>query len=363
MTRESAVADPHSMPGAATSRAGEGRRTESSNDLDHCEALWSMCVAIAQRRRQGLPAQAFSSDASGRVRMAQAVDASGSLDAIAAAAAEGESEAAALRRREPRTRRTTAEPDKEVLRVARRAGEGWQLAGDWSAQAREMFDLYRPLLDLAPGERYLLGHLGQSIDGRIATSSGDSCFINGQQNLIHMHRLRALCDAVLVGAGTVVADDPQLTTRLVPGPHATRVVLDPSMRLTPDYRICGDGKCPTLIARLAPAIETACGRAEIIPAAACAAGIDLPGLLDCLAERGLHVILVEGGGITVSRFLAQGLLNRLQIAIAPVIIGSGRQGLQLPEVLALGDCLRPSCRHHRMGPDILWDLDLRAPTG
>ena len=69
---------------------------------------------------------------------------------------------------------------------------------------------------------------------------------------------------------------------------------------------------------------------------------------------------MEGGGITVSRFLEQGLLDRLQIAIAPVIIGSGRQGLQLPEVLALNDCLRPSCRQRPMGPDTLWDLDLRA---
>jgi diaminohydroxyphosphoribosylaminopyrimidine deaminase / 5-amino-6-(5-phosphoribosylamino)uracil reductase len=240
-----------------------------------------------------------------------------------------------------------------------------------------MFDLYRPLLDLGIGERYLLGHLGQSLDGRIATNSGDSCFINGQQNLIHMHRLRALCDAVLVGAGTVVADDPQLTTRLVPGPHATRVVLDPSRRLTPAYRICTDDICPTLIARLpspagnpeprhsseGPGSTIACGRAEVIPAVTSDAGIDLPGLLDCLAARGLHAILVEGGGITVSRFLAQGLLDRLQIAVAPVIIGSGRQGLQLPEVLALGDCLRPACRHRPMGPDVLWDLDLRAGPG
>ena len=252
-----------------------------------------------------------------------------------------------------------------------------------------MFDLYRPLLALEPGERYVLGHLGQSIDGRIATSAGDSCFINGQENLVHMHRLRALCDAVVVGATTVLADDPQLTTRLVPGPHATRVVIDPSQRLTPACRVCADDRCPTLVARLpaqppadpamaggaapvgthaahddAPAHDDVavqrCGRAEVIAAAASGSGIDLRALLDTLAARGLHAILVEGGGITVSRFLEQGLLDRLQIAIAPVIIGSGRQGLQLPEVLALNDCLRPSCRQRPMGPDTLWDLDLRA---
>ncbi len=245
------------------------------------------------------------------------------------------------------------------------AERGWVPQGGWSDAAKDLLDLYRPLLEVVPGRRYLLGHLGQSLDGRIATSSGDSCFINGQQNLVHMHRLRALCDAVLVGSATVVADDPQLTTRMVPGPHACRVVLDPSRRLTPDHRVCTDGNGPTLVVRVGNPVETGgsgdahCGQAEIIAARASADGIDLPDLLDKLSARGLHCILVEGGGITVSRFLAQRLLDRLQIAVAPLIIGSGRQGLQLPEVLALGDCLRPSCRQHQMGQDILWDLDLR----
>ena len=236
---------------------------------------------------------------------------------------------------------------------------GSRLWGAWEAEARALFTLYRPLLDLSQGQRYVIGHLGQSIDGRIATSSGDSCFINGPQNLTHMHRLRALCDAVLVGASTVVADDPQLTTRLVAGPHATRVVLDPSSRLTPSHRICHDERSPTLLVRYPEQAQDACGAAEIVAAARAGQGIDLAELLDSLGERGLHAILVEGGGVTVSRFLEQGLLHRLQIAIAPVIIGSGRHGLQLPEVLALSDCLRPACRQHPMGDDVLWDLDLQ----
>ncbi len=287
---------------------------------DDCEALWALCLDIARRRRHGLPA----------------------VDLVAPG----------------------GRPDTEP-RIDRHPARGWLLAGDWSAAAREMFDLYRPLLALQPGQRYVLGHLGQSIDGRIATSSGDSCFINGKQNLVHMHRLRALCDAVVVGATTVLSDDPQLTTRMVPGCHATRVVIDPSQRLTPEHRVCSDGRCPTLVARFPSLDDDArprCGQAELIPAVASGTGVDLRALLDTLSKRGLHAVLVEGGGITVSRFLEQGLLDRLQIAIAPVIIGSGRQGLQLPEVLALSDCLRPSCRQHQMGPDVLWDLDLRPAT-
>lgn len=308
---------------AAAVKSPAGRRAGSvdgsgleSQPVDDCDALWLRCLEISRLRRQGLPPPTTRAGGSG---------------------------------------------------LGWDARHGWQLTGQWSPAAHEMFDLYRPLLALQPGERYVLGHLGQSIDGRIATSAGDSCFINGQQNLVHMHRLRALCDAVVVGAGTVVADDPQLTTRLVPGPHATRVVIDPSQRLTPAFRVCSDGRCPTLLARL-PAQPTParsrgpqqCGSAEVIAATPSASGIDLPALLETLAARGLRVILVEGGGITVSRFLEQKLLDRLQIAIAPMIIGSGRQGLQLPEVLALDDCLRPSCRQRQMGPDVLWDLDLRA---
>jgi riboflavin-specific deaminase-like protein len=318
MTRDAAAVKP-----IAARRAGsvDGARSEPQPAGD-CDTLWALCLEIARLRRQGLPP-------------AELAGGSG---------------------------------------LGWSARKGWVLDGQWSAAAQEMFDLYRPLLGLQPGERYVLGHLGQSIDGRIATSAGDSCYINGQQNLVHMHRLRALCDAVLVGAGTIVSDDPQLTTRLVPGPHATRVVIDPSQRLTPAFRVCSDGRCPTLVARVAaqptaaqpaPAQSGApqqCGSAEVIAATAAPSGIDLPALLDDLAARGLRVILVEGGGITVSRFLEQKLLDRLQIAIAPVIIGSGRQGLQLPEVLALDDCLRPSCRQRQMGPDILWDLDLRAAT-
>lgn len=316
----------HDGTASRSARVQPGGDRSRLADAGDCDAMWSICLAIARRRREGLPLSApacgFPPDASRAIPTPPAAH-------VAAG-----------------------------RRVDWDADQGWIAQGDWSGAAREMLELYRPLLQVAPGQRYLLGHLGQSIDGRIATSSGDSFFINGQQNLIHIHRLRALCDAVLVGAATVAADDPQLTTRLVPGPHATRVVLDPSSRLTPLHRVCADGRCPTLVARLAS--EGRCGRAEIVAAVASENGLDLPQFLDSLGSRGLHCILVEGGGITVSRFLAQGLLHRLQIAIAPVIIGSGRQGLQLPEVLALSDCLRPTCRQHQMGPDILWDLDLQA---
>ena len=101
----------------------------------------------------------------------------------------------------------------------------------WDEEALELFALLKPLLDRPPdGAAWVVGQLGQSLDGCIATRGGDSNFVNGPQVLLHLHRLRALCDAVIVGAGTAAIDDPQLTTRRVAGAHPVRVLIDPALR-------------------------------------------------------------------------------------------------------------------------------------
>src|SRR6516162_7034785 len=108
--------------------------------------------------------------------------------------------------------------------------------------------LYGPLFDppSAPDGCYVLGRIAQSLDGRIATASGASHWISGREDIVHTHRLRALFDAVVIGAGTVRADDPQLTTREVEGPSPVRVVLDTERRLDDRYRVFRDGP-PTLL--------------------------------------------------------------------------------------------------------------------
>ena len=89
-------------------------------------------------------------------------------------------------------------------------------------------------------------------------------------------------------------------------------------------------------------------------------GLDLRALLETLRARGLRRILVEGGGVTVSRFLQAGLLDRLHLTVSPMIIGSGRPSILLDAIATLDEALRPPCRRFTLGEDILFDLDLRA---
>jgi len=228
--------------------------------------------------------------------------------------------------------------------------------------ATDLLDLYLPLCGPGSPRAFTLAHVGQSLDGFIATTSGDSYYINGPENILHLHRLRALCDAVIVGAGTVAADNPRLTTRLVPGPNPLRVILDPSRRLDGSQHVFTDGAAPTL--RVCCDATSTPGPVPELRVARTAAGIDLDDLLAQLRARGCHRVFVEGGGITVSAFLQAGLLDRLHIAVAPLLIGEGRRALRLPGSEKLAQCLRPSTRVFAMGRDMLYDCDLRAaPDG
>jgi len=245
--------------------------------------------------------------------------------------------------------------------------QGFTLGDDWSAQAAELFTLVKPVLDRTPGSTpWVIGQLGQSLNGCIATRSGDANYINGAEVLLHLHRLRALSDAVVVGAATAAIDNPQLTTRHVEGDNPVRVVVDPTLRLSPALRVFSDGAAPTLLVCDASREAEAARRvgAEQVLGVPHLTGpdgaVDVRALRAALVGRGLRVLFVEGGGITVSRFMRQGCMDRLHLSIASVVIGDGRPGLLLPQDLSLRECARPPCRVYRMGADVLWDLDLRA---
>ena len=227
--------------------------------------------------------------------------------------------------------------------------------------------LFAPLFTAsAPDGCCVLGRLAQTLDGRIATTSGSSQWIGGRGDILHTHRLRALCHAVLVGAGTVKHDNPRLTTRQVPGPNPVRVVLDTDRKLHADYGVFAAGGPPTLLAcALDAGGGDTHGAAHVlrVPRAA-QGGLDLNALLQALAARGLTRIFVEGGGLTVSRFLAAGCLDRLHVTVAPVLLGSGIPAFTLPEAARIADGLRFDWIVHALEQDVLFDIPLhRARPG
>ena len=232
----------------------------------------------------------------------------------------------------------------------------WQgvLARDPSAISA--LPLYAPLL----GGPLVLGRIAQSLDGRIATLNGESFWISGPEDILHTHRLRALFDVVLVGAGTVRADDPLLTTRRCEGPSPVRVVLDAERRLTQSYRLFRDGPPTLLICAEDRADGARHGAAEVVGVPRGANGLDLAAVLAALAARGLHRIFIEGGGITVSRFLAAGLLDRLHVTVAPLLLGEGIPAFAFAGVSRPEEGMRLTWDVHRLGADVLLDIPLRG---
>ena len=236
----------------------------------------------------------------------------------------------------------------------------WRSTRPLTADAGQVFDIYLPLCAPDPGRMTAIAHLGQSLDGRIATHTGNSHYVNGQANILHLHRLRALCDAVLVGAGTVRHDDPRLTVRHCPGRTGLRAVIDTNLGLDAGRNLFGDGAAPSILycAEDSRRGRTKLGDAEIIGLPRAGDWVDVSALYADLRARGVRALLIEGGGVTVSRFLAVRALTHLQVTIAPVIIGSGRPGIGLPLIDTLAEALRPPTRRFMMGEDVMFECRL-----
>ena len=215
------------------------------------------------------------------------------------------------------------------------------------------------LPETGENETLVVAQLGQSLDGRIATVTGASKYINGRSALDHLHRLRAQVDAVIVGVGTVAADDPQLTVRRCDGTNPVRVVLDPSGRAPRGARMFHDGDAPVLCV-LRPGAEPpgGCASAEL----PCGPrGFAPSDIVAALAARGLRRILVEGGAETLARFIDAGAVDALHVLVAPMILGSGKPGFRLAPIETLDEAMRPSARVHMFDDgDVLFACDLRA---
>lgn len=218
----------------------------------------------------------------------------------------------------------------------------------------------RSLAEAPSSGRRVIGQLGQSLDGRIATPTGASKYINGREALTHLHRLRASVDAVIIGVGTAIADDPQLTTRHVPGQNPARIIIDPHGRSPTEMHMLRDGAAPVLVVTCpgtavpagADAIEIACNECGHIEPSM---------ILERLAERGIRRVLVEGGAETLARFMNAGAIDELHLMVAPIVLGSGKTGLNLAPIADLDEALRPLVRMMRFKDgDILCLCELNS---
>jgi riboflavin-specific deaminase-like protein len=219
-----------------------------------------------------------------------------------------------------------------------------------------LWDIYGPIAACRHFP-YVIAQLGQSLDGRIVTAPDQSPAISGPEGLRHLHRLRALVDAVMVGVGTVVADDPRLTVRLAQGPSPARIVIDPRFRLPERAKLLADDGVPVFAVQSRAGERPPRVQPVVVPATADHApgSIAPAAIIASLAELGFRRILVEGGAHTVSAFLAAGMIDRLHVTVAPVIIGRGLTGCNLIPANGQHGMIRPQTTIHRLGSDILFD--------
>ncbi len=209
--------------------------------------------------------------------------------------------------------------------------------------------------------------LAQTLDGKVATAGGESQWITGEAARRHGHRMRDRNEAILVGIGTVLADDPQLTCRVPRGRNPLRVVLDSHLLTPPDARLLQcDGGSPTIIAT-GPAPDpdramalTAAG-AEVLPLPAHQGRVSLEALLRALLSRGIHRVLCEGGPVLSAGLINAGLVNRVACFVAPSIMGGddarGSIGGASPASLSGLMRLGPFAVR-RLGPDLLLEADV-----
>jgi len=234
--------------------------------------------------------------------------------------------------------------------------------GASTAMNSDLTAAIKPILKSDATRPYVVAQLGQSLDGRIATPTGASKYINGPEALGFLHRLRAAVDAVVVGVGTVLADDPLLTVRRVEGQNPARVIIDPNGRLPNGARCLSGGDAAIYVVSTGQNYDSGAIRHISVPSGP--DGIQPGAIVHALFELGMQRLLIEGGANTISRFLAAGALDRLYLLVAPILLGSGRPGLAMPPIDGLDEALRPATRCYSLGGgDVLFDCCFTQASG
>jgi 3,4-dihydroxy 2-butanone 4-phosphate synthase/GTP cyclohydrolase II len=228
----------------------------------------------------------------------------------------------------------------------------------------ELLGRVSPLAD----RPYLVLKYAQTIDGRIATRTGDAKWISSDEERRISHALRAACDAVLVGVGTVIQDDPQLTVRMVPGASPHRVVLDSTLRVPPSAKVL-EADAPTTILSTdrSGSERRAILRARDVKVHLVAPGpygVEVKAGLAALRDDGVESLLVEGGAKVITSMLAAGVVDRLIVGVAPTIIGQGTESVGTLGVDRVTDGVRLTNRRMHVLPDdvlLSWSVESGHP--
>lgn len=218
--------------------------------------------------------------------------------------------------------------------------------------------IFAPLRDQILTKPVVIGQLGQTLDGRIATLTGESRGIGGKAGLSHLQRLRMFADAVVVGAGTIAIDNPRLNLREFDAPSPARVVLDPRGRITSGGHWLADDGAQKILISSSNSMPKGCN--ELIRPQLENGLFDPHVIISELFKRGYKRLLIEGGAKTLAAFISARAMDRLHIVVSPVIFGSGKSGLELPEISSLSEAMRPKTTAWLMqGGEVLFDCDLR----
>ncbi len=218
---------------------------------------------------------------------------------------------------------------------------------------RQSCEILLPLI--RKKDRVFIGQIGQSLDAKIALNNGNSHYINEKESITYLHCLRSISDGVLVGVNTIIKDNPLLTTRKIKGESPTRLIIDPSLKLTNKYKIFKDKNTNIVF--------TTSNKTKILNNTTI---VKLPkkdftlGVYKFLKKSSLKYILIEGGPTTLSHFIEQNLINYMQFIISPTLIGSGINSVKLKPITNLKKAIRRKSNFAKLGREIVATLDFNS---
>ncbi len=208
---------------------------------------------------------------------------------------------------------------------------------------------------LRKNKKLVIAQMGQSIDGRIALNNGNSHYINNPKSITYLHCLRSISDAIIVGSNTIKKDDPLLTTRKIKGGNPKRIIIDGSLSLNNKYKIFNDGNENIIFTKSNKNIRL--NNSTIIRLKE---KNFTKNFITQIKKLKYKNILVEGGSKTISELINNKYIDVLQFMIAPILIGSGINSLNLKEISNLNKAIRPKHNFNELENEIIVNLFLNS---